>query len=209
MKVHKYGYDVTHALTTLRRKDAELGHLMDRVGPYKLELRDTKTPFQALLHSIVYQQLSGKAAASIHKRLLDLFPHRYASPARLMLLPEPDLLSAGLSRAKVKAARDLAVKCENGTVPHSRRLKRMGDDEVIESLLQVRGVGVWTAEMLLLFHLGRPDILPIGDLGVVKGFRIAYGLDRNPEPRQLYDHGERWRPYRSVASWYLWQANYL
>jgi len=209
VKTQKYNYDVAHALATLRRNDMGLGNLIDRIGPYKLELRESKTPFQALLHSIVYQQLSGKAAASIHKRLLDLFPHRYACPARLMSLPEPDLLSAGLSRAKVKAAKDLAAKCENGTVPHSRRLKRMSDDEVIESLLQVRGIGVWTAEMLLLFHLGRPDILPIGDLGIVKGFRIAYGLDCNPVPKQLYDHGERWRPYRSVASWYLWQANYL
>lgn len=209
MKTQKYDYDVATALATLRRNDPGLNPLLERVGPYRLKMQNTGTPFQTLLRSIVYQQLSGKAAASIHGRLLDRFPHRYASPVRLKSIPESDLLSAGLSRAKVKAVLDLATKCENGTVPSSNRLKRMGDDEIIEHLLQVRGVGVWTAEMLLIFHLGRPDVLPLGDLGIVKGFRIAFGLDSNPEPGYLSAHGERWRPYRSVASWYLWQANYL
>ena len=119
------------------------------------------------------------------------------------------LLEAGLSRAKVKALKDLATKCVNGTVPHSRSLKCMGDDEIIQCLQEIHGIGIWTAEMLLIFHLGRPDVLPVGDLGVLKGFRIAYGLKVNPEPERMLKHGERWRPYRSIASWYLWRANDL
>lgn len=182
---------------------------MDRVGPYQLKLRNTGTLFQALLHSIVYQQLSGKAARSIHNRVLDLFPNRYPSPARLLAVPDSSLRAAGLSQAKLKAVTDLATQCINRTVPHSTRLKNMDDNEIIEHLRKVRGVGVWTAEMLLIFYLGRPDVLPLGDLGVLKGFRIAYGLKANPDPKRMLQHGERWRPYRSIASWYLWQANYL
>ena len=209
MTKQDYPYDVSHAVATLRQRDAKLGDLIDRVGPYRLKLRDKKTPFQALLHSIVYQQLSGKAARSIHNRVLNLFPHRYASPARTIALRDSSLLAAGLSRAKVKAVNDLAAKCLDGTVPHSSLLKHLCDDDIIHCLQQVRGIGVWTAEMLLIFHLGRPDVLPVGDLGIVKGFRIAYNLRKNPEPKRLLKHGEQWRPYRSVASWYLWRANYL
>lgn len=209
MQKQNYPYDVSRAVATLRRRDAKLGKLIDRVGPYRLELRDRSTPFQALLHAIVYQQLSGKAARSIHRRVLNLFPHCYASPARTLTLQDSSLLAAGLSRAKVKAVNDLAAKCLDGTVPRSHGLKHLPDDDIIQCLQQVRGIGVWTAEMLLIFHLGRPDVLPTGDLGIVKGFRIAYDLRKNPDPKHLLSHGERWRPYRSVASWYLWRANYL
>ena len=209
MKTQKYPYDVARAISTLRRNDATMGNLIDRVGPYSLKLRDQKTPFQALLQSIVYQQLSGKAAKSIHGRVLNLFPHRYPSPSRLISMRDSELQAAGLSRAKVKAVNDLAAKCANKTVPHSQALKRMKDEEIIECLQEVRGIGVWTAEMLLIFHLGRPDVLPVGDLGVVKGFRIAYRLKSNPDPKRMLRHGERWRPYRSIASWYLWRANDL
>ena len=205
----KYPYDVSRAVSALRRNDPTMGDLIDRVGPYNLKLRDQKTPFQALLQSIVYQQLSGKAAKSIHGRVLNLFPHRYPSPSRLISMLDSELQAAGLSRAKVKALNDLAAKCSNKTVPHSQALKRMTDEEIIECLQKVRGIGVWTAEMLLIFHLGRPDVLPIGDLGVLKGFRIAFGLKSNPDPKRMLEHGERWRPYRSVASWYLWRANDL
>lgn len=204
-----YGYDVAHAKRVLRRNDPQLGELMDRVGPYRLKLRDRKTPFQALLQSIVYQQLSGQAAGAIHRRVLDLFPHRYASPATLLQLNDASLLSAGLSRAKVKAVRDLANRCLQGEVPNARMLRQMNDGEIIQCLLPIRGIGVWTAEMLLIFNLGRPDILPIRDLGVLKGFRITYGLKSNPNPKKMLAHGERWRPYRTMASWYLWRANDL
>lgn len=205
----RYAFDAVHAVRTLKRRDPSLAALMRRVGPYALQLRDSNTPFQALLHAIVYQQLSGRAAGSIHRRLLALFPHRYASAARLLALSDSELLAAGLSRAKVKAVRDLALKCRDGSLPTTRRLKRMHDDAVIEALLQVRGIGVWSAQMLLIFHQGRPDILPAGDLGIRKGFRIAYGLNRDPQPEDVLRHGECWRPYRSVAAWYLWRANYL
>ena len=186
-----------------------MSELIDQVGHYNLKLRDQKTPFQALLQSIIYQQLSGKAAKSIHGRVLNLFPHRYPSPARLISIGDSKLQAAGLSRAKVKALNDLATKCANKSVPHSQTLKRMGDGEIIECLQEIHGIGVWTAEMLLIFHLGRPDVLPIGDLGILKGFRIAYGLKSNPDPKRMLRHGERWRPYRSIASWYLWRANDL
>jgi len=204
-----YPYDASAAVQILRSRDSQLAALMDRVGPYGLRLRDNKTPFQALLQSIVYQQLSGKSAAAIHDRVLRLFPHRYASPRRLASIPDDDLLAAGLSRAKTVAVRDLAENCTDGQLPHSRKLKNMRDDDIIECLQQIRGVGVWTAEMLLIFNLGRPDVLPTGDLGVRKGFRMAYGLKINPHPKRLLLHGERWRPYRTVATWYLWRANYL
>ena len=208
-KNHGYPYDASLAVRTLRAKDPGLAALMDRVGPYNLGLRDNKTPFQALLQSVVYQQLSGKSAAAIHNRVLGLFPHRYASPKRMHMLSDSRLLGAGLSRAKVKAANDLAARCMDGTVPHTRQLKNMTDDEVVECLQQIHGIGVWTAQMLLIFHLGRPDVLPAGDLGVLKGFRMTYGLKQNPEPKRMLQHGERWRPYRTVATWYLWRANYL
>lgn len=204
-----YPYDVEQGTTWLYNSDPKLGQLMDRVGPYQLKLRNTSTLFQALLHSIVYQQLSGNAARSIHNRLLNLFPNRYPSPARLLAIPDSKLLAAGLSRAKLEAVTDLARHCINRTVPHTKTLKNMNDSDVVEHLRLVRGIGVWTAEMLLIFYLGRPDVLPVGDLGVVKGFRITYGLKANPEPGHMLRRGERWRPYRSIASWYLWQANYL
>lgn len=205
----RYPYDVPLAVRTLRRKDKGLAALMDRVGPFNLGLRNHNTPFQALLQSIVYQMISTKSAAAIHNRVLKLFPNRYPSARRLLSISDPDLLAAGLSRAKAKALRDLAERCVDGRVPRAPMLRDMTDDEVIRCLQQVRGIGVWTAEMLLIFNLGRPDVLPAGDLGVRRGFRMAYDLECDPAPRALLEHGERWRPYRTVAAWYLWRANYL
>lgn len=208
-KTRNYPYDVERGVDWLYSNDPQLGRLIDQVGPYRLKLRNTGTLFQALLHSIVYQQLSGKAARSIHRKLLRLFPNRYPSPAQMLALSDEKLLAAGLSRAKLKAVKDLAAHCINRTIPHPRALRGMEDSAVVQHLRRVHGVGVWTAEMLLIFYLGRADILPAGDLGVLKGFRITYGLPSNPEPEQMLRHGERWRPYRSIASWYLWQASYL
>jgi len=204
-----YPYDVPLAVRTLRRRDRELAALMDCVGPFNLGLRDDKTPFQSLLQSIVYQMISTKSAAATHGRTMELFPNRYPSARRLRSISDEDLLAAGLSRAKVAALRDLSERCIDGRVPRASRLRNMTDDEVLSCLQQVRGVGVWTAEMLLIFNLGRPDILPVGDLGIRRGFRMAYGLDGDPAPAELLHHGERWRPYRTVAAWYLWRANYL
>ena len=159
------------------------------------------------MHAIIYQQLSGKAAATIHGRLLALFPDGDGlAPQPLLDAPDDLLRGAGLSRAKVAAVRDLAAKTLDGTVPPLDILKTLDDEAIIQRLTAVRGVGRWTAEMLLIFRLGRPDVLPIHDLGVRRGFQRTYGLDVLPPPKALHAHGERWRPYRSVASWYLWRA---
>lgn len=200
-------YDPDDALRTLRRADPTLGGLIDRVGPLRLERRPPYDPFRALLRSIIYQQLSGKAAATIHGRVLALFPEEeHPSPQQILELPDEELRGAGVSRAKVAALNDLAAKALSGVVPPMADLEALDDEAVIARLTQVRGVGRWTAQMLLLFYLGRPDVLPATDLGVQKGFMLTYGLDALPKPKELLDYGERWRPYRSVASWYCWRA---
>ena len=185
-----------------------MARLIERVGAYDVPPRARRSPFDMLLRSIVYQQISGYAAASIHARVLALFPARRPGPKRLLALDDDALRGAGLSRAKILAARDLAERTLDGTVPGRARLERLDDEAVIERLVQVRGIGRWTAEMMLM-QLGRPDVLPVTDLGVRKGFQISHGGRELPEPARLLRFGERWRPYRSVASWYLWRANDL
>ncbi len=198
-------FDAGRAVRHLRRVDPQLAELMDRVGPLRMNLRPADSPFEALLRAITYQQLSGKAAATIHGRLLDLFPGELA-PERLLALPESDLRGAGLSRNKLLAVRDLATKTLDGSVPGFAVLARMTDDEVIARLTVVRGIGRWSVEMLLIFTLGRPDVLPVDDLGIRKGFQVAYGMKRLPAAVTLHRVARRWSPYRSVASWYLWRA---
>jgi 3-methyladenine DNA glycosylase/8-oxoguanine DNA glycosylase len=189
--------------------DAKLSRLIERVGPFAMPTRETMSPFQMLLHSIVYQQITGKAAASIHGRLVALFPGAKPGPRKMQKLSDEALRAAGMSRPKVRAARDLADKTLDGTVPSLRQLERMDDEAIIARLTQVRGIGQWSAEMMLIFQLGRADVLPVTDLGVRKGFQLSHGGRELPEPKKLLRYGERWRPYRSVASWYLWRANYL
>ncbi len=202
-------YDPRVAVAQLTDADPKLADLMARVGPFAMPTREAMSPFQMLLHAIVYQQITTKAAASIHGRLVALFPGDRPGPRRLQKLSDEDLRGAGLSRPKQRAARDLAEKALDGTVPTRRQLERMDDDAIIERLSLVRGIGQWSAEMMLIFQLGRPDVLPVTDLGVRKGFQLSHGGRALPEPKKLLRYGERWRPYRSVASWYLWQANYL
>jgi 3-methyladenine DNA glycosylase/8-oxoguanine DNA glycosylase len=163
------------------------------------------TPFEALLRSIVYQQLSGKAAGTIHGRVCALFP-RARPTAAVMAALTPELLrSAGLSRAKTLAVQDLAARTLDGTVPASTAgMHGLDEEEIITRLTAVRGVGRWTVEMFLMFRLGRPDVLPVADLGIQKGFAVAFGKRKLPTPQQLLRRGERWRPWRTVASWYLW-----
>jgi DNA-3-methyladenine glycosylase II len=164
-------------------------------------------PFDALAESIAYQQLSGKAAATIFGRVRALYPKRkWLDPAQLLATPDEMLRAAGLSRAKLAAIKDLAVKTIDGTVPSGRALLRMSDDEIIARLTQVRGIGRWTVEMLLLFDLGRPDVWPVDDYGVRKGFAKTFRRRNLPTPKQLMKIGEKWRPYRSVAAWYFWRA---
>ena len=163
--------------------------------------------FQVLIRSIVYQQLTGRAAATILGRVTRLFaPKRFPTPGDLLDIAPELLRGAGLSTAKTAALRDLAARALDGTVPTLSRVRRMHDEEIIERLTAVRGVGRWTVEMLLIFKLGRPDVLPVSDLGVRKGFALTFGSRKLPAPAIMHRRGKRWRPYRSVASWYLWRA---
>lgn len=198
-------YDIDAAVAALA-EDPPLGALIRRVGDYGLTLRDVTSPFHGLLRAIVYQQLSGKAAGTIYGRVNALYPDQAPTPALLLATPDEQLRGAGLSAAKTAAAKDLAAKALAGVVPTADALSSMDDEEIIARLTSVRGIGRWTVEMLLMFNLGRPDILPISDLGIRKGFMLTYELDALPAPSELRTYGERWAPYRSVASWYLWRA---
>jgi methylated-DNA-[protein]-cysteine S-methyltransferase len=202
------GFDPKRAIRHLRASDPALARVIDAAGPFRLELQKTPSVFVALAEAIVYQQLSGKAAATIFSRVRGLFPRAREAPTPEQILRTSDakLRGAGLSRAKLLALRDLARKIRSGAVPSLARLRRMPDDEVVERLTQVRGIGRWTAEMFLIFRLGRPDVLPADDYGVRKGFSVALRKRELPARKQLEKHGARWQPYRTVASWYLWRA---
>ena len=181
--------------------------LIERSTRYKIESTLSIRPFDALAESIAYQQLSGKAAATIFGRVRALYPRRkYLDPKKILVTPDETFRAAGLSRNKIAALKDLAAKTIDGTVPAGRALIRMSDDEIIARLITVRGIGRWTVEMLLLFDLGRPDVWPVDDYGVRKGFAKTFGKRKLPTPKQLMKLGEQWRPYRSVAAWYFWRA---
>jgi DNA-3-methyladenine glycosylase II len=199
-------FDPHKAVRRLRRVDPRLREVIKQSGPFTHRPQKMQSPFQALFRAIVYQQLSGKAAATIMGRVMDNYPARSFKPAAVLATPDKVLRTAGMSGAKVLAVKDLAAKTLDRTVPGLARLAKMDDDEIVDRLTQVRGIGVWTVEMLLMFRLGRGDVLPVADLGVRKGFMLTYGLRELPAPQQMLDHGECWRPYRSVASWYMWRA---
>jgi len=200
-------YQPAAAIAAISAADKKMAQLIRRVGDFTLEPSKLDDPFRSLLRAIVYQQLSGKAAATIHGRAVDAFGTRgKIAPASVIAAPDDALRAVGLSRAKVAAVKDLAAKTIDGTVPTLARLRKMEDHEIVTRLTSVRGIGVWSVEMLLMFRLGRPDVLPISDLGVRKGFMLTYGRDEMPKPTDILKHGELWRPYRSVASWYLWRA---
>ncbi|MEP6687006.1 MAG: DNA-3-methyladenine glycosylase 2 family protein [Gemmatimonadales bacterium] len=207
MTVPGLAYDPEVACRHLTEADPRLAELMARAGAFTMRPEPTQSLFAALLESIVYQQLSGRAAATILGRVLRIYrPRRGPRPQDILDTPPELLRAAGLSAAKTLAIRDLAARTLDGTVPGMARVRRMDDEEIIERLTTVRGVGRWTVEMLLLFRLGRPDVLPLGDLGVRKGFARAINRRGLADPRVLLRRAERWRPYRSVASWYLWRA---
>ncbi|MBV8675109.1 MAG: DNA-3-methyladenine glycosylase 2 family protein [Acidobacteriaceae bacterium] len=208
-------YDFSLAIRELTQADPVLGRLIERAGPYTLRLKSQHSPFEALLESIIYQQLNGKAAAAILKRLITYFGEYHPSPEHLIAAPDDQLRGCGLSAKKLLALRDLAAKTLDGTVPTLAQIRRLPDAEIIERLTKVRGIGPWTVEMLLIFRLGRPDVLPLTDYGVRKGFALTF--KRLPKskpfdssmlakPQEMIRRGERWRPWRSVASWYLWRA---
>jgi DNA-3-methyladenine glycosylase II len=199
-------YDPAEAVRHLTEADPVLADLISRAGPFAMRLLGPQSPFEALARNIVYQQLHGKAAAAIHARVLALSGGRRLRPEHILDTPDGPLRAAGLSASKLAALRDLAAKAADGTVPTLARLRRMGDDEIVARLTGVRGIGRWTVEMLLMFGLGRPDVLPTGDYAVRKGFAATYGLSEMPGPKEVEAFGERWRPHRSVASWYMWRA---
>jgi DNA-3-methyladenine glycosylase II len=203
-------FDLASATAHVAKRDRTLARVVREVGPCRLEIAARQSPYEALFESIVYQQLSGRAAAAIHARVCKLFgARRCPRPAAVADSSLEVLRSAGLSRSKAESLRDLARHALDGDIPTRARAEKLDDDEIVERLTSVRGVGRWTVEMFLIFTLGRPDVLPVDDYGVKKGFASAFGRRVLPKPKELATHGERWRPYRTVASWYLWRANEL
>ena len=191
------------AILHLKKADPVLGSVIDRVGAYRIEYREPG--FQTLVRSIVYQQLSGKVASVIFNRLAAMLPGGEISPEDILKLTPVKMRRAGLSKQKTAYIRDLARKTARGKV-NFETLPELPDHEVIEHLTQVKGIGVWTAHMFLIFALQRPDVLPTGDLGVRSAIRKAYGLDELPLPKQIEELAAGWRPYCSIASWYLWRS---
>lgn len=208
-------YNAEQACAELSAADRQLGKLIQKVGPFTMRLQSAHSPFEALLEAIIYQQLHGKAAATILKRLLAIFGELHPKPEELLAASDEVLRAAGVSRNKMLALRDLAAKTLEGAVPTLVQIRRMSDIEIVDRLSEVRGIGPWTVEMLLIFRLGRPDVLPVTDFGVRKGFALTFSrlpkgkpviAEMLPTPAEILKRGERWRPWRSVASWYLWRA---
>jgi 3-methyladenine DNA glycosylase/8-oxoguanine DNA glycosylase len=197
---------VSHAaaIKHLRKVDPVLGQVIARVGPYTGKLRPMPNLFHALCQAISYQQLSGKAAETIFGRFVALAGEPLEA-ARVSRFSDEQIRACGLSRPKLAAIRDLQAKTLAGALPHHDELPAMPDETIIERLTAVRGIGRWTAEMILMFRLGRPDVLPVNDLGIQKGFKLAYGKRRLPSPKMLAREGKKWAPFRSYASWYLWR----
>jgi DNA-3-methyladenine glycosylase II len=197
--------DYARARRLLLRRDPILAALIRKHGPCGLAAAQRTDHFSALVRAIVGQQLSTKAASTIHKRLIDLMAGGKATPDAVACLSDGQLRSVGLSRQKSAYLRDLCAKVDDGTV-RLDALERMTDADVIVELTKVKGVGRWTAEMFLMFRLHRPDVLPVGDLGIVNAVKRVYGLRKQPTPQRIVKIGDAWRPYRSVASWYLWRS---
>lgn len=202
------GFDPAAAVAHLRESDDALSRLVEKIGPCRMQLKKTPDLFVALAEAIVYQQLSGKAAATIYARLCALFPraHEGPKPEQILRASEQRLRSAGLSRTKALSLKDLARRARAGELPTLAEAQAMDNDALIERLTTVRGIGRWTVEMLLMFRLGRPDVLPVDDYGIRKGFAVALKRGELPSPAQVARRGRRWKPYRTVASWYLWRA---
>ena len=194
-------------ITHLSRVDPVLGAVIRAAGPYTMIPDLSCPPFQSLARDITFQQLNGTAASTILKRfIVACGPEKFPAPKTVLAMPDAQLRAAGLSFAKIAALKDLAAKTIEGIVPDRKTLTALDNEEIIERLTQVRGIGRWTVEMMLMFQLGRPDILPVDDFGVRAGFQKAYGLRKMPAPKALAAYGERWKPHRSAAAWYLWRA---
>ena len=202
-----FGFDPAVAVEHLREADPVLAKLIEEVGPFRMQLRKARSIFVALAEAIVYQQLNGRAAASIFARVCALFPVAQGLTAEQVLrISEAKLRAAGLSNSKLLSIRDLARKAVDGKIPTLAEAHRMDDEMLIERLTQIRGIGRWTVEMLLMSRLGRPDVLPVDDYGIRAGFAAAFRKRKFPMPKDLVKPGAKWKPYRTVASWYLWRA---
>jgi DNA-3-methyladenine glycosylase II len=200
-------FDLTAATAHLGERDPHLKTLIAETLPFQIDIAKAHSPYEALLESIAYQSISGKAAATIYARVKALGARgETPTPHEMLKFRKPALRKAGLSGAKILAMKDLAQKTIDGIVPTREQAEKMSDDELVERLVSVRGIGAWTVEMFLIFHLGRPDVLPIHDLAVKKGWSVTYDKKHMPKPKELLAFGERWRPYRTVASWYMWRA---
>ena len=200
-------FDLRVAKAALAAKDERLARLIEETVEFQIEMESMDSPYEALMESIAYQSISGKAAATIFARIKALGTNdRPPTPQEMLKLRPQKLRKAGLSGAKVLAMKDLAQKTIDGVVPTMEQAQKMSDEELVERLVSVRGIGAWTVEMFLIFRLGRPDVLPIHDLGVKKGWSVTYGKKRMPKPKELLAFGERWRTYRTLASWYMWRA---
>ena len=202
-----HAFDHRAAITHITKDDPRLAALIEKSLEFKLNIDEQQSPYESLLRAIAYQSIAGKAAAVIFGRIKALGSNaRCPTPEELLRIPDQNLRQAGLSAAKIAAVRDLAQKTIDGIVPTLEDAQKMSDTELVERLISVRGIGAWTVEMFLIFRLGRPDVLPIHDYGVQKGFALTYRKRRIPKPKELAKFGERWRPYRTVASWYMWRA---
>ncbi|MGA8142627.1 MAG: hypothetical protein WB987_01930 [Candidatus Acidiferrales bacterium] len=200
-------FDHIAAHAHISKSDARMAWVIRRTGEFQFKLDECDSVYESLLEAIVYQSISGKAAAKIYSRIQALGANGVCpTPEEILKTRIPALRKAGLSGAKALAMKDLAQKTIDGVVPTLEAARGMSDEELVERLISVRGIGAWTVEMFLIFRLGRPDVLPIHDLGVQKGWAITYRKRRMPKPKELLKFGERWRPYRTVASWYMWRA---
>ena len=206
MRIRALPYDGDAARRHIIKRDVVMRDIVRRVGPFALEVRGA--PYQSLLRAILYQQLAGPAAAAIEARFLALFGGAIPQPAQLADLGDEAFRGAGVSRQKAGYMRSLAEHFASGQLD-DRAIRRAPDEAVIEMVTQVKGIGRWTADMLLLFCLGRPDVLPVGDLGIQNSIRLAYGLEAMPRPDEMTAIAEPWRPYRSAATWYLWRRGDL
>lgn len=204
----EFPFQPRKAVAHLRAADPALAAIIDTVGPFRMELKVSRSLFGALAEAIVYQQLSNKAAATIYGRVEALFPRATAgfTPRHILATADEKLRGCGLSRAKVLAVKDLAQRVASGELPTIEEAQALADADLIERLVKVRGIGRWSAEMFLMFRLGRPDVLPLDDYSLRKAYAKAFRKRALPSPQALEKAGEKWRPYRTVASWYLWRA---
>lgn len=203
-----FAFKPARAVAHLKAADPALATIIDTIGTFRMELKTSRSLFGALAEAIVYQQLSNKAAATIYGRVEALYPRARAgfTPRHILATPDEKLRGCGLSRAKVLAVRDLAQRVAGGDLPTMAEARALADAELVERLVKVRGIGRWSAEMFLMFRLGRPDVLPLDDYSLRKAYAKAFRKRALPSPRALEKAGEKWRPYRTVASWYLWRA---